>query len=136
MFPASTKQAGMCTTTGPTDVCKVPAPPAPPIPTPFPNIAQCSQATGTTTKTKVSGKAVIVQSSKIPRSNGDEVGTLFGMVSNRNMCQAKWAKCSGKVSFENKKVAYHTAMTKQNGSNANTPGIHSVPSQAKLLIGM
>ena len=27
------------------DVCKVPAPPAPPVPTPFPNFAMLNQAT-------------------------------------------------------------------------------------------
>lgn len=125
----------MCMTMGPTDVCKVPAPPAPPVPTPFPNIAQCAQASGTTKKVKVSKKAVVIETSKIPRSNGDEPGTLGGMISNVNMNQCKWAVCSSKCKFEKKKVAYHTAPTKQNGSNANTPGMNSVPSQTKLLIG-
>ena len=60
MFPASTKMGGTCFAMP--DVCKVPAPPAPPIPTPFPNTAQCMQAnSGISTKVKVAQKEAILE---------------------------------------------------------------------------
>ena len=51
---AVTKQAGQCLAMP--DVCKTPAPPAPPIPTPYPNIAMPMM--GNPATTKVLAKAV------------------------------------------------------------------------------
>jgi len=71
MFPASTKGGGMCFVFP--DVCKVPAPPAPPIPTPFPNTGQCADAKGSTCtkKVKILNKAVLHKSSEIASTHGD-----------------------------------------------------------------
>ena len=49
-LPGSTKGGGMCQAMP--DVCKVPAPPLPPIPTPFPNMGQLMQAQKASTKVK------------------------------------------------------------------------------------
>jgi hypothetical protein len=136
-MPGSTTGGGQAMTTGPTDVCKVPAPPAPPVPTPFPNIGQVAQASGTSTKVKFSKRPVVTKSSKISRSMGDEAGTLGGMISNVNMNQIKWKKGSGKVKAQRKKVVYHTAMTGHNGSNANMPaGVQVAPSQTKVKVAI
>jgi hypothetical protein len=54
MFPASSKGGGSCA--GFPDVCKVPAPPAPFVPTPFPNLSQVTMASGTSSKVKICGK--------------------------------------------------------------------------------
>jgi hypothetical protein len=134
---ASTTGGGQAMTTGPTDVCKVPAAPAPPVPTPFPNIGQVAQASGTSTKVKFCRRPVVTKSSKISRSMGDEAGTLGGMVSNVNMNQIVWKKASSKVKAQKKKIVYHTAMTGHNGSNANMPaGLQSAPSQTKVKVAM
>lgn len=135
MMFASTKAGGQCM--GAPDVCKVPAPPAPPVPTPFPNIAMPMQASGgsCTKKVKIGKKPVLTMKSKIPRSSGDEAGTLGGMISNVNMGPAKFKKGSGKVKFEGQKAVYHTGMLGQNGNNANVPaGSQIAPSQVKVRV--
>lgn len=135
MIPASTNGGGMCVAFP--DVCKTPAPPAPPIPIPYPNMAQLTQATGSTCSQKVTfdGKKVVTTDTKIPQSNGDEAGTLGGVVSNCNMNQATFKLGSSKVLVEGKKVVYLGCMTGQNGSNANMPaGAQVAPSQAKVFV--
>ena len=74
MFPASSKGGGQCLAFP--DVCKVPAPPAPFVPVPFPNISMVAQASGTASKVKICGKDAVTKSSDIGRSQGDEAGTL------------------------------------------------------------
>jgi hypothetical protein len=134
-FPATTMAGGTCM--GMPDVCKVPAPPAPPIPTPFPNLAQCCLATGTTTKVLVMNMPALTQGSKIPMSQGDEAGVAGGVVSGLNMGPVSFRTSSSKVSLQGQKAVVLTAMTAHNGSNANLPvGVHVAPSQTKVLIGM
>lgn len=133
MLPASTKAGGQAFAIP--DVCKVPAPPAPPIPTPFPNTAQLNQASKTSTKVKFGNKPVVTKKSEIPRSMGDEAGTLFGMVSNRNMDKVTFKKASSTVKVEGQPVVHVTSMTSHNGSNANMPaGAQVAPSQTKVLV--
>src|SRR5436305_10089402 len=67
------------------DVCKTPAPPAPPIPIPYPNIGQASDTSSGPTKVKVDGQMPMVKTAKYMKSSGDEAGSLFGVVSNKNM---------------------------------------------------
>lgn len=136
MFPASTKGGGQCLAFP--DVCKVPAPPAPPIPTPFPNTAQCANASGSTVtkKVKILNKAVLHQGSEIPNSNGDEPGVLKGVVSNTVMDKTTYKTFSGKVFVEGSKIVTHLKTTAQNGSNANMPaGSQVSPSQTTVIIG-
>ena len=70
----------MASATAP-DVCQVPAPPAPPIPTPFPNMGQLATVKGESTKVLAVGKGVVKADSEIPRSQGDEAGTVGGVAS-------------------------------------------------------
>lgn len=51
MFPMSCKMGGTCFAFP--DVCKTPAPPAPPIPIPYPNTAQVATAVKPSMKVKV-----------------------------------------------------------------------------------
>ena len=44
MFPASTREGGKCFAFP--DVCKTPAPPAPFVPVPYPNMARPNRADG------------------------------------------------------------------------------------------
>lgn len=120
------------------DVCKVPAPPAPPVPTPFPNIAQCAQADGDTCtkKVKIMNKAVLHKNSEIPRSSGDEAGTLKGLVSSTNMDKVKYRQGVDKVKVEGNPVVTSLKPTAHNGSNANAPpGVQTTPSQTKVIVG-
>ena len=72
MLPASNRGAGMnlCFP----DVCLTPAPPAPPIPVPYPNIAMNAQATGFAPNVKVSGMNALNLGTRIPMTSGDEAG--------------------------------------------------------------
>jgi hypothetical protein len=135
MFPASTMAGGVCM--GVPDVCKVPAPPAPPIPIPFPNVGQCPMATGTTTKVTVMNMPALTEASKMPLSSGDEAGVAGGVVSGVNMGPVAFKTFSSKVSFQGKKAVMLTGTTGHNGSNANMPaGVCMAPSQTVVLVGM
>jgi hypothetical protein len=86
------------------DVCKTPAPPAGPIPIPYPNIAQSSDTDKGTKKVKVEGKPVCVKDSNFKTSTGDEAGTLKGVASNKNKGKAEFVNFSMDVQFEGKNV--------------------------------
>ena len=135
MPPASTNGGGMCMAMP--DVCKVPAPPAPPIPMPFPNIAQCAQAILPTCsmKVKIMGKNAMMQNSQISMSSGDEAGSAGGVVSGMIKGPATFKQGSMKVKIEGKGAAYQMAMVAQNGSNPNAPVGHQMaPSQIKVMV--
>ena len=133
-MPAATKKGGMCQSFP--DVCKTPAGTAV-VPIPYPNLAQMNAADGVTSKVLFEKKEVVVESSAIPNSSGDEAGTAGGGVkSATQMAQVAFKKYSSKVFAEGKKVVFHTAMAAHNGTNANAVGVHSVPSQSKVLVAM
>jgi hypothetical protein len=135
VFPLSTKGGGQVFAFP--DVCKVPAPPAPPIPVPFPNIGMCTQANGGTcsTKVKVLNQPVITKASEIPRTMGDEAGTAKGVVSGTNMDKATFRLGVSKVKIEGNDAVNMLKPTAQNGASANAPmGMVIAPSQAKVII--
>ena len=87
------------------DVCKTPAPPAPFVPIPYPNIAQSSDTASGTKKVKAEGKPICVQNSNFSTSTGDEAGTAGGgMVSNKTKGRAEFVNFSFDVQFEGKNV--------------------------------
>jgi hypothetical protein len=135
MFPACTKAGGQAFAFP--DVCKVPAPPAPPIPTPFPNIAMLNQANGgtCTKKVKILNQPVITKASEVTRTMGDEVGTLKGVSSGTNMDKAIYKLGVTKVKIEGNDAINQLKPTAQNGSSANAPaGTIVAPSQTKVII--
>ena len=133
MFPASSKAGGKCL--GVPDVCQVPAPPAPPIPTPFPNQADVANATKTSTKVMFENKDAVVETSEIPSSMGDEAGSVGGVVSGTVAQKVVFRKGSSRVLAEGKGIVHLTGMTAHNGANANMPaGLQVAPSQAKVII--
>ena len=134
MFPMATKAGGQAFAFP--DVCKVPAPPAPPIPTPFPNIGQCSSASGSTcsSKVKILNKKTCTKKTEISRSQGDEAGTLKGMISSTNMDKVKRSMSFSKVKVEGAEIVTVLKMTGHNGSNSNAPpGSQLAPSQTKVI---
>ena len=134
MQPATTNASGQCVATVP-DVCKTPSPGGP-IPLPYPNIGMVAQATKTSKKVKFTGRPVVHKMSEIPRSTGDEPGTVGGIVSNVNMNKVTYKKGSSKVRIQGKDCEYQTAMTGQNGMNSNIVGNQVAPSQTKVLVSM
>jgi hypothetical protein len=131
-----TTKAGGMTQAFP-NVCKVPAPPAPPIPTPFPSIGQCANADASTctTKVRVQNKAVLTIASEIPMTQGDEPGTLGGLVSGTRGDVCKRAMGSPFVEIEGDAAVADTMPITSNGANANAPtGFQVAPSQTKVLL--
>lgn len=133
MFPASSKGGGQCLAFP--DVCKVPAPPAPFVPVPFPNISMVMQASGTASKVKICGKDAVTKSSSVSRSQGDEAGTLFGMMSQVNMNKTSYRMGASNVKAQGSDMETVLKPTQQNGMNANAPaGAQIAPSQTTVLI--
>ena len=99
MFPATTNGGGQCMAFP--DVCKTPAPPAPFVPIPYPNIGMCNQAKGSTcsSKVKIMNKKTCTKKTEISKTMGDEAGTLKGLVSGTNM-----DKCTRKMAYSKVKV--------------------------------
>lgn len=135
-FPIATTAGGIAQ--GFPDTCLVPAPPAPPVPTPFPNVGMLAQTNRATCsqKVKILNMPALVQNSAIPMSSGDEAGSAGGVVSGMIKGQVSFKTGHAKVSLEGKKVIYLTAPSAHNGTNANCPaGVVVAPSQAKVFVG-
>jgi hypothetical protein len=119
-FSASTNGGGACNAFP--DVCKTP--PGPGVPTPYPNVAQCSNAKGSTCakNVKIKNKKVLTIKSEIGKSSGDEAGKLKGLMS--QTCGDKVVRSAGydKVKLGGAKIVTSMKSTKHNGSNANAPG--------------
>jgi hypothetical protein len=87
------------------DVCKTPAPPAPFVPIPYPNIAKSSDTAQGTKKVKCDGNPVCVKDSNFSMSTGDEAGSAGGgMLSSKIKGKAEFVMFSFDVKFEGKNV--------------------------------
>lgn len=134
MFPASSRGGGVCLAFP--DVCKIPAKPVP-IPTPFPNIAQCAMANPATCAKKVTfaGQAAIHIGTTIPMTSGDEAGSEGGVVSGTVMQQAAYRVGLPHIKIEGSDAITQLMPTAHNGSSANAPaGVQVAPSQATVLL--
>jgi len=117
------------------DVCLTPAPPAPPVPIPYPNTAQVAASNGTISKVLIENKETVAEGSKVPNSSGDEAGTNGGVTSGVNMGPVEPKVFSSKVFAGGKKVVFVTATSAHNGTSANMPaGAQIAPSQAKVFV--
>jgi hypothetical protein len=87
------------------DVCQTPAPPAGPIPIPYPNIAMSSDTAKGTKKVKCDGNSVCIDGSNFSTSTGDEAGSVGGVVSGKTKGKAEFLNFSFDVKFEGKGVA-------------------------------
>jgi hypothetical protein len=101
------------------DVCKTPAPPAPPIPIPYPNIAKSSDTSKGASTVKCDGNPVCVKDSNFMMSTGDEAGSLLGVASNKIKGKAEFVNFSFDVKFEGKNVP--RAMDLMLHNDKNTP---------------
>jgi hypothetical protein len=108
------------------DVCNVPAPPAPPIPTPFPNIAQSSDTADRSTTVKADGNPVMTKGSSYSKSSGDEAGTLGGLASGQNMAKAEPILYSFTVMIDGFTVRYWDGVSWRSiDTLPNGPGVAS-----------
>jgi hypothetical protein len=119
---------GVATATLP-DVCKTPAPPAPPVPTPYVNIARSSSLTNGTTRVLVDGgNPAAVAGSQFSLSSGDEAGVAGGVASSTVMMEATWLTFSFNVRFEGRGVCRLTdKMLMNHGNTACLSGVVQAP---------
>ncbi len=132
MFPASTKGGG--TAIAFPDVCKTPAPPAPFVPTPYPNTdlqknlrkagkVDAAAARGSK-KAKKQQKAAI---KSLAKAVGDEAGVLKGVMSNVTTA-TKAVRIGYSMSVNG--IGRPTA-----SSATSIPmGLRAVPSQVKVIV--
>ena len=125
---------GQCMSTPP-DVCKTPAPPAGPVPTPYVNMFDAKDVTPSTASKKVfiCGAGALTIKSETTRSNGDEPGVNGGVVSGKNMQKGQFTSGSMKVVIEGKKAVMQTSATKHNAGN--TIGMCLKAGQSKVDYG-
>ncbi|MDR1395615.1 MAG: DUF4150 domain-containing protein [Deltaproteobacteria bacterium] len=134
-----TVQGGLASFLAP-DVCKVPAPPAGPVPVPLLNLFQLNMADTSTASQKVffQGAQALNIQSKVPVSQGDEAGVAGGVVSGKFIGPGTFNQASGsfKVFLEGKKAVSMMAMTNHNGdSSFNTTGMCPMGAQTKVMVG-
>lgn len=87
------------------DVCKTPAPPAPPIPIPYPNVAKSSDTAQGSKKVTCDGQSICLKDSNFMMSTGDEAGVAMGVMSNKIKGKAEFVSFSFDVQVEGKNVA-------------------------------
>lgn len=117
------------------DVCKTPAPPAPPVPIPYPNIAMSSDTASGSQDVKMDKNPIMLQGSNFATSTGDEAGSIGGMVSNTIKGKAEFINYSFDVKVEGKCVPRLGDMMVQNKqSSPNTPPFPEVQPPAVALV--
>ncbi|MCA8950138.1 MAG: DUF4150 domain-containing protein [Planctomycetes bacterium] len=100
------------------DVCKTPAPPGPPVPIPYPNLAKTSDAAQTSTSVKADGNPIMIKSSVISTSTGDEAGSIGGVVSNCTKGKAQFIVYSFNIKADGENVPRNMDMMKHNGGGS------------------
>ena len=101
------------------DVCLTPAPPAPPMPIPYPNIAMSSDTARGSMMVKCDGNPICLKDSNFSISTGDEPGVNFGVASGRVKGMAEFVNFSFDVKVEGKNVPRAFDLMLHN--NKNTP---------------
>jgi uncharacterized Zn-binding protein involved in type VI secretion len=124
------------------NVCKMPGPPAPFIPTPLPNIGQSSdRLTDATTTVKIEGKKVAIKGAYYMSQPSPDVasqGTGGGIVSSKTQGKTEFvAPGSMDVKAEGKNIQLlGDAMTNNGGSPSNAataPGNQQAPTTVVML---
>lgn len=105
------------------DVLQTPAPPGPPVPLPYPNIAQLADAEGAAEDVNAGGKPVVLADSTVPRSTGGEPGTGGGVVApGKHLGACTFTSASRTVTANGKGVVRQGDTTEQNDGNATGTG--------------
>jgi hypothetical protein len=116
------------------DVCLTPAPPAPPIPIPYPNIAVPMMALPPTTNMKhfITFMPAHHMGTTIPMTNGDNVGVAMGVASGTVMGPGRNLMGSTRVFTGG--MPSTKWLSPSLGNSTNAPGMSLVPSQFKIFI--
>lgn len=113
--PVATKKSGGICFAFP-DVCLTTI--VVPVPIPYPNIGLLGDATKTSEKVTIGGEPVILESSEIPTTMGDEAGSIGGVMSGKIKGKVTFASYSSKVMVEGKAVVRVGDTTQQNDNNS------------------
>lgn len=113
------------------DVCKTPAGPSM-VPMVYPNEAETNTSVPGQLKVVVMSQPAHNQATLTPVSKGDQAGTGLGMLSNLVMGPVAPAAGSSNLFLGPAPAIKMATPTKQNGINANVPGLTVSPSQMKL----
>lgn len=105
------------------DFCKTPAPPGPPVPIPYVNVAQATDTDDGSKKVEMDGNPIMLKDSKFSTSKGDEAGTAKGVASSTNTGIAKFVNYSFDVKVESKNVPRLGDPMTNNGNAPNTTTI-------------
>jgi Domain of unknown function (DUF4150) len=114
------------------DVCLTPAPPAPPIPVPYPNIAMGPTAIPNCPTILIMGAPIHNLATTIPMTNGDNAGVMMGVASGTVMGPSKHLTGAFTVLMNGMPASRLTSASLQNSTNC--PGARIVPSQALVLL--
>jgi uncharacterized Zn-binding protein involved in type VI secretion len=119
------------------DVCLTPAPPAPPVPIPYPNIAMSQDTANGSSTVTCDGNPIMLQGSSFSKSTGDEAGSVGGVVSAVTKGAAEFILYSFNVFVENKPVARcGDLMLGNKGGTFNTPPAPEVQPPLVIVPGV
>ena len=127
---ANTQMGGV--DTGFPDVCLTPAPPAPPVPIPYPNVAAGPMGTPPYPKVLFMAAPAHNMATTIPMSNGDNAGLATGVASGVVMGPARHLTGAFTCLVGGMPATRVTSVALQNSTNC--PGARLAPSQLKVLI--
>lgn len=103
------------------DTCNTPAPPAPPVPVPYPNVAMSSDTAMGSSDVKMDGHPIMLQGSNFSMSTGDEAGSVLGVASGCIQGKAEFVAYSFDVTVEGKPVPrLGDSMVQNKGGSPNT----------------
>ena len=128
---ANTQAGG--TDNGFPDVCLTPAPPAPPIPIPYPNIAMGATGVQAVYNVLFSCAPAHNMGTTIPMTSGDNAGVALGVASGMVMGKASPVTAAFTVLLGGKPATRLTMSSVGNGTNCPT-NVRLAPSQTKVLI--
>lgn len=116
------------------DVCKTPAPPAPFVPIPYPNIAKSGDTAKGSQKVKMDGNPIMIEGSNFSTSTGDEAGSMGGIVSSCTKGKAEFILYSFDVKVEGKGVCRQLDLMLGNkGGTYNTPPMPELQPPAVVI---
>jgi hypothetical protein len=116
------------------DVCLTPAPPGPPVPVPYPNLALSQDGSNGSKDVRCDGQGILLQNSSLSKSTGDEAGSNGGVASGVTKGGAEFITYSFNVLVEGKSVCRLGDLLLGNkGGTFNTPPMPLVQPPASLI---